>query len=74
MPGERFTAWIGEDERELLRRVAADEGCSENFVMRSALRALLFGTETKSFQRMRETASQIREATNSLANHVTGAR
>lgn len=43
MAGDRFTCWMGEDEREALRVLAREHGCSENFIVRIALRALLFG-------------------------------
>ena len=43
MAGERFTAWLSEGERGALRRLARRHGCSENYLVRVALRAMLFG-------------------------------
>lgn len=41
MPGIRFTAYMSEDESNLLRRVAKDNGTSVNFVVRTAILQLL---------------------------------
>lgn len=43
MPGTRFTSWLGEEERRGLADVARAARVSDNFVLRLALRALLFG-------------------------------
>lgn len=42
MPGERFTSWLGEDERAKLREVARACDTSENHILRLALRSTLF--------------------------------
>lgn len=34
----RFTAWLSRTERDLLAKYAAEHECSENFVMRLAVR------------------------------------
>jgi len=39
--GTRFTAWLSDEERELLRELAHEQGSSENYIMRTALRRLL---------------------------------
>ena len=38
---ERFTAWLSDAERAGIRRLAVEYGTSENFVVRSAIRATL---------------------------------
>lgn len=43
MGGVRFTAWLTRDERTALRKLAREHECSENFLVRHALRSLLFG-------------------------------
>lgn len=40
---ERFTSYLSEKERAKLRAVADELDCSENFVLRTALRSALFG-------------------------------
>lgn len=40
--GERFTAWLSVRERETLRRVSDSENVSENMILRTSLRAVLF--------------------------------
>lgn len=42
MAGMRFTSWLSEDERAALRKLAAECECSENLIVRIALRGLLF--------------------------------
>ncbi len=42
MSGARFTAWFSEDERAAIRGLAVHNRCSENFVIRTALRAMVF--------------------------------
>lgn len=44
MSGIRFTAWLSQDERSALRKLAKRQECSENIIVRHAVRAVLFGT------------------------------
>lgn len=41
MSGVRFTAWFSEEERERIANVADQLHCSDNFVVRSAVRVAL---------------------------------
>ena len=43
MAGTRFTAWFAEGERHSLHGLARRQGCSENYLVRVALRAFLYG-------------------------------
>lgn len=49
MSGVRFTAWLSRDERNTLRRLAREHECSENFILRMALRPLLHGKPTPEY-------------------------
>lgn len=62
MPGERFTAYLSEEERAALRALASAEECSDNFVLRIALRALLFDKPIPTW--LREAARNISNTTN----------
>jgi hypothetical protein len=44
MSNVRFTAWLSFDERERVRALAREHACSENFIVRMALRSMLYGT------------------------------
>ena len=49
MSEQRFTAWLSVEERTKLRALASEHGCSENFIVRMALRSLLFGHKVPSY-------------------------
>lgn len=68
MPGERFTSWLSEEERAALRALASELNCSENILVRYALRSLLFGAAVPGY------VKREAEQKNTLRNHVTGAR
>lgn len=40
----RFTAYLSKEERQALQRAAADNSCSENYIVRMAVRHLLFAS------------------------------
>jgi len=44
MSSVRFTAWLSFEEREKVRALAREHSCSENFIVRMALRSMLYGT------------------------------
>lgn len=54
MSGVRFTAWLDRDERKALRRIANEHGTSENFIVRVALRAFLFGQKVPSYLQQKD--------------------
>lgn len=56
--GERFTAYLEHDERASLRELAKLHGRSENYVLRMALRALLFNNPVPTYLQTREKAEQ----------------
>jgi hypothetical protein len=62
MSGTRFTTWLGEDERAALRALAHEHHVSENFVMRMAVRALLFGDPIPTW--LQQTREKLRAASN----------
>lgn len=73
MSGMRFTSWLSEDERAALRALASELGCSENFIVRMALRSLLFGTDIPDYMR-RGNRSNTSNANTNTDKHTTGAR
>lgn len=61
MSGIRFTTWLDESEREALRKLAHKQRCSENFVVRIAMRALLFNEPIPSYLKDKdEVTSNVR--------------
>ena len=75
MSGERFTAWLSADERASLRALAAKLNVSENFIVRMALRATLFGKPIPEYisSAARELSGNASNASNAN-KHTTGAR
>jgi hypothetical protein len=49
MSGVRFTTWLSLDERGALRKLAKQQECSENIIVRHAIRAVLFGSPIPSY-------------------------
>lgn len=49
MSNERFTAWLSTEERDRIRQLAAEHECSENFIVRMAVRALVLGVPVPSY-------------------------
>lgn len=49
MSNMRFTAWLSDEERDRLREVAHEHNCSENMIVRIALRSLLLGQPIPSY-------------------------
>jgi hypothetical protein len=67
MSGERFTSWLSEDEREALRETARLADCSENMIVRMALRGVLFGKPIPKWL-----AETTREVTSNRSNTSNG--
>lgn len=58
MSSDRFTAWLSADERDALRKLASEQQCSENLIVRMALRALLFGKPIPEYLQHKEGVRQ----------------
>lgn len=50
----RFTTWLDSDERAALQKLAREHERSENFIVRMALRALLFNTPVPAYLKKEE--------------------
>ena len=66
MSGVRFTAWLSKDERKAQRELAAALGVSDNFVIRTAVRNLLFDIPVPRF--VREELHDMRERKRAVGN------
>jgi hypothetical protein len=63
MSSARFTAWLSFEERERVRELAREHSCSENFIVRMALRSMLYGTKVPQYLQQEGTqnaASNVR--------------
>lgn len=76
MSGMRFTTWLSGEERDALRALAARLGCSENFIVRIALRSLLFGNEVPDYMQSAAAGnrSNTSDGNTNTDKHTTGAR
>lgn len=77
MSGERFTSWLSAEERTALRALARELNCSENFIVRMALRAALFNATVpdyiKTIAAEQFAAASNTSNTSNAENHTTGA-
>ena len=63
MSGVRFTAWFSRKERLAITRAASDQECSDNYIVRSAVRQYL-GIDRS------ERQSQLSQVTTKESNHA----